>query len=80
MHIQLDEQAQAIIEQKLKTGRYENPNQVVRAALGLFRITPGSLDELRGMVDEGITSLDRGEGRPLDIEAIKREGRRRLAE
>jgi len=38
------------------------------------------LQQLRTDIEEGISSLDRGEGKPLDIEAIKAEGRRRLAE
>ena len=37
------------------------------------------LEQLRREIDIGIEQLDRGEGRPLDIEAIKAEGRRRLA-
>jgi antitoxin ParD1/3/4 len=36
-------------------------------------------EELRREIQKGIDSLARGEGVPLDIEEIKREGRRRLA-
>jgi len=37
-------------------------------------------EELKREIQKGIDSLNRGEGAPLDIEEIKREGRRRLAE
>jgi hypothetical protein len=37
-------------------------------------------EELRREIQKGIESLDQGEGVPLDIESIKCEGRRLLAE
>lgn len=36
------------------------------------------IDELRRNLDKAAAQLDRGEGKPLDIAAIKSEGRRRL--
>ena len=37
------------------------------------------MEQLRKEVLQGLTELDGGEFSPLDIEAIKREGRARLA-
>lgn len=44
------------------------------------KIKQKRLDELRREVAIGIEEADRGELYPLDIEAIKAEGRRRLAQ
>jgi antitoxin ParD1/3/4 len=35
------------------------------------------LQQLRADIEKGIESLDSGKGKPLDIKAIKAEGRRR---
>ncbi|HZS47464.1 MAG TPA: hypothetical protein VFC63_20505 [Blastocatellia bacterium] len=37
-------------------------------------------EALRKDVQKGIDSLNRGEGKPLNVDAIKAEGRKRLAE
>jgi hypothetical protein len=38
------------------------------------------LDKLRREIQPALDRLDRGEGRVLDVEAIKAEGRRRLSQ
>ena len=71
MKIELDPRDESIIASKLKTGGYESPAEVVHAALGLLSITPRSMDELQGMVQEGLDDLDAG--RVVDgKEAMKR--------
>jgi antitoxin ParD1/3/4 len=37
------------------------------------------LETLKREIARGVESLERGEGKPLDIEAIKAEGRKKLA-
>ena len=72
-------QLKLFIEQKVKSGDYKNPSEVVEDALSLLQRTPRSLDELRALVDPALEQLDRGVHADFDAEKIKREGRKRLA-
>jgi antitoxin ParD1/3/4 len=70
-----------LIREKVATGRYASTSEVVREALRLLERADQREAEatarLRQAWDEGIASGDAG---PVDFEAIKAEGRRRLKE
>ncbi len=69
------------MQDKVETGMYNSASEVVREALRLMtdhdRIREMKLGELRADIQEGLNS---GPSTPLDAEAIKARGRRRLAE
>ena len=49
------------------------------ARTGLNRIMHKNEAELKAAVKRGLAQLDQGKGTPLDVEEIKREGRKLLA-
>ena len=67
----------------MEKGAYSSASEVVREALELLKerdmLREQKLDALKADLSQGIASLDAGEGKTLDIEAIKSEGRKRLA-
>lgn len=81
MDITLTVELEEIINQKIGSGQFNSPNEVVSAGLRLLNQWDHlKLEELKLEIAKGIDSLNRGEGIPLDVEAIKAEGRKRLAE
>jgi antitoxin ParD1/3/4 len=84
MNVSLTEQMVKFVEQQVATGEYQSASEVVRAGIRLLQQQKqdreARLDRLRGEVAIGIAEADRGEVGPLDIDEVKREGRRRLAE
>ncbi len=83
MNISLTPKLESLLKQKVATGMYNSVSEVVREALRLLserdNIQAMKLEVLQKGISQGIESLDRGEGRPLDIEAIKAKGRKKLA-
>jgi antitoxin ParD1/3/4 len=80
MNISLTAQLEELVKKKVDTGLYGSASEVVREALRLLeerdRLHAIRLQELRAEVKRG---LDSGDPTPLDIEAIKIRGRKRLA-
>ncbi len=76
----LDEQDERFVREMVETGRYASVSDVMRDGLRLVeereRRRTAKLDTLRRDIREG---LDSGPSAHLDIEAVKAEGRRRLA-
>jgi antitoxin ParD1/3/4 len=74
---------EAFIRAKIEAGECEDASEVIAVALDwlqhLERMREASLAELRREIEVGIAQLERGEGREIDFEAIKKEGRERLA-
>lgn len=70
-----------LVRKAVETGDYATTSEVIREALREWKARRESrakaLAEVRRLVQEG---LDSGEWKPFDVEEIKREGRRRLAE
>lgn len=58
MNISLTPQLESYVKQKVAGGMYNSASEVVREAL-------------RQDINQGLASLDNGEGKPLDIDAIK---------
>jgi antitoxin ParD1/3/4 len=84
MNVSLTPELAGFVKEQVESGMYHSASEVVREGLRLLRERRQDrqvrLEELRRQIAIGLEQLDRGEGAPLDIEAIKAEGRRRLAE
>ena len=87
VNVHLTPELETLVQNKVKTGRYNSASEVVREALRLFeqrdRIRELQVQELRKKINEGWASLERGEGvdgeeffRGLEREERKR-GRKR---
>ena len=67
---------------KIEAGQFESIEDVVSCALRRMKdqetLTADDVDELRREIAVGLTSLQRGERAPLDIGAIKADGRRAI--
>lgn len=79
MNVSLTPQLENLIQRKLDSGMYHSASEVIREALRLLEerdtVQAATLERLRHDLGEGLDALDRGEGRPLDVESIKRQGR-----
>jgi len=79
ININLTPQLEAMVRDKVASGRYGSASEVVREALRLMQehdqLRAIKLEQLRTDIRAGIESGSAGE---LDIAAIKRKGRERL--
>ena len=79
MNVSLTEELARFIKEKVEAGRYASSSEVVRDALRLMEKRElheaEELQRLRRAWKEGEAS---GDFRPLEIEAIKSAGRKRL--
>lgn len=84
MNVLLSPELEEIVNEKVQTGMYHSPSEVIREGLKLLKeqdtLQQLRLNELRKEIAFGIEQADRGELAPLDIAAIKAEGRQILAE
>ncbi len=84
MNVSLTPELESFVKRKVSTGLYNSVSEVIREALRLLEekevIKSMKLQALRGDIQQGLDSLDRGEGKPLDIESIKAKGRKILAQ
>lgn len=78
MDISLTSQLEEVVREKVASGLYNSPSEVVGEALRLLddhdRLQQIKLERLRSDIQAG---LDSGESAPLDIEEIKAEARKR---
>ncbi len=83
MNVSLTPELEELINQKVATGMYHSASEVVREGLRLLReqdeLKRIRTEELRRDIMVGVEQSKRGESAPLDVEAIKAEGRRRRA-
>ncbi|MEQ1605427.1 MAG: type II toxin-antitoxin system ParD family antitoxin [Pyrinomonadaceae bacterium] len=83
MNVSLTNELENFIDGMVASGMYYSASEVVRDGLRLLKdkeeLKAAKLTELRAEVLKGYEQAKRGESRPLDVEAIKAEGRRRLA-
>lgn len=79
MNVSLTPQLENYVKQKVATGMYNSVSEVMREALRLLEerdaLKTMKLESLRHDIQEGVDELDRGEGTPLDMEAIKAKAR-----
>lgn len=68
------------VQQKIASGQFGSREEFVREAFRVYRELETQHAELRAEVQRRIAQVERGEVGPLDVEAIKAEGRRRLGE
>ncbi|MBZ5669259.1 MAG: type II toxin-antitoxin system ParD family antitoxin [Acidobacteriia bacterium] len=66
MNVHLTPELETLVQNKVKTGRYNSASEVVREALRLFeerdQIRQLQIQELRKKINKGWASLERGEG------------------
>ena len=79
MNVSLSPQLEAMVKDKVASGRYTSASEVVREALRLMeqrdQLSAMRLHQLQQDIQDGLVS---GEPLPWNPEAIKAEGRRRL--
>lgn len=65
MNVHLTPELETLVQNKVKSGRYNSASEVVRDALRLFeerdRIRELQIRELRHKINQGWTSLERGQ-------------------
>ncbi|MGH9602662.1 MAG: type II toxin-antitoxin system ParD family antitoxin [Terriglobales bacterium] len=80
MNVSLSPELEKFISGKLSEGRYQTASEVVREALRLLeereQVREAQLKALRQEIDLGLRDLRAGRVISLDLEGIKREGRR----
>jgi antitoxin ParD1/3/4 len=78
ININLPPQLEAMVRQKVASGRYASASEVVREALRLLehqeRLQDAKLEQLRREINEGLAS---GEAEPWNADDLKREARRK---
>lgn len=80
MSLSLTPQQEKLIKQKIESGDYRSPEEVVDAALYLLEQRDKKFAALRQDIQDGLNS---GPGVPFDesvVEDIKRRGRERMAQ
>ena len=79
MNVSLSPQLEAMVKDKVASGRYTSASEVVREALRLMeqrdQLSAMRLQQLQQDIQDGLAS---GEPVPWNPEAIKAEGRRRI--
>lgn len=83
MNVSLTPELEEMVNQKVESGLYNSASEVIREGLRLLKeqddLRRIRQEELRREVLKGYEQSQRGESRPLDVEAIKAKGRKRLA-
>ncbi len=81
MNVSLTAQLESYVQHKVASGMYNSASEVMREALRLMAekdaLQAVKLESLRSDIQQSLTALAAGEGRVLDIEAIKAKGRAR---
>jgi antitoxin ParD1/3/4 len=66
MNIYLGKHFEEFIRAQVESGRYANASEVVREALRRQEIDEAKLAHLRAKIDEGLTSIERGDVTEID--------------
>ncbi len=81
MNVSLTPSLEALVKGKVDSGRYSSASDVMSEALRLLEerdeLCGLRLEELKRNIQKGIES---GDPTPIDFQAIKAKGRKRLAE
>ena len=82
MIVTLPPELEQYVQQQIEVGVYRDSSEVIQRAVRLLMeqdIERGwSLEDLRREIQIGLDQAERGELKPLDMEAIKAEARRRF--
>ena len=71
MQVSLTPELEAFVDQKVKSGNFSNPNEVIQKGLRLLMdMDDPCLEELRREIDIGWQQMEKGEVAPLDVQAI----------
>jgi Arc/MetJ-type ribon-helix-helix transcriptional regulator len=76
--VRLEPELEARLRARVDSGEFASIDAAVEEAVREFILLEPPLEELRAKIAVAVAQLDRGEGVPLDVERIKREGRRWL--
>jgi putative addiction module CopG family antidote len=68
--MQLPADVEARVREKVARGEFSDADAVIREAMRLLDERERQLAELRGMLQTGLTQLDRGEGVPFIPELV----------
>jgi antitoxin ParD1/3/4 len=80
LNVSLTDELVKFVKTKVETGRYTSSSEVVREALRLLeKHDHEEAEKLRWLQKAWKDGLDSGDFAPLDMSAIKAEGRKRLA-
>lgn len=77
LNVSLTEELVSYVKTKVESGRYASSSEVVREALRLMEKHDQG-ERLRFLQQAWQDGIESGEFRPLDAEAVKAEGRKRL--
>ena len=81
MNLDLTPELQKFLDDQVRSGEYDSPEDLVRQALVLLKaqddLTADDVEEPRRMLAPAIARADRGELEPWDVEEIRAEIRRR---
>ena len=81
MNVSLRPELEALIREKVNSGRYRSASEVVREALRMLadreQLRALQLAELRKQLAVGVAQADRGEVADVDMAAIKGKARKR---
>ncbi len=80
MTVQLPIDLADFVRGKVESGEYASEQDLLINAVHVLRELNRKHEQLRRDIQIGIDQLNSGEGRPLDIDRIKSEGMKRLAE
>lgn len=80
MTVEIPPELEQYMQQELAKGEYESEGELILDAVRVLQELKTRHENLRQDVLAAIAQSDRGESEPLDIEAIKTEGRQRLTE
>ena len=80
--ISLDTALEQFIAEKVAAGQFSSESEVVAGALEVLKeeesLTYADIEELRPHIQSGLAQLDRGEGRPWNVQEMLRDGRKML--
>lgn len=81
MNVSLPPELERLVAKKVASGGYQSASDVICDALQLLQDRDQRrLEDLRREIAIGLDQADRGEIAPMDMDAIRSEARRRLAQ
>jgi antitoxin ParD1/3/4 len=79
LNVSLTDELVSFVKTKVASGRYTSSSEVVREALRIMeRHEQTESERLRLLQQAWRDGIESGDFRPLDMEAVKAEGRKRL--